>query len=130
MDNEDYINDEELEQQEQSRSYSKKGSPQNSTLDKGKQLIQKAKDGSLKEDFGKVKEGIGKIKSGDKSGIGDIMDGTDAFRSKGKIEELGSDIKHVGETMQKAGDAAKKLGSGMKKGSKAAEKAGAATERI
>lgn len=129
MDNEDYINDEELEQQEGSRSYSKKGSPQNSTLDKGKQLIQKAKDGSLKEDFGKVKEGIGKIKSGDKSGIGDIMDGTDAFRSKGKIEELGSDIKHAGETIQKAGDAAKKLGSSMKKGSKAAEKAGAATEK-
>ena len=112
MDNDEYIYDEGLEEQE-SRSYSEKGSQSNKTLDNGKKLIDKARDGSLKEDYNKVKEGVSKIKSGDKSGVGDIMDGTDAFREKGNIEKAGSGIKNARETLEKVGNAAKKAGSGI-----------------
>lgn len=127
MDDE-YIYDEELEEQ-QSGSSSKRSSNSNNTLDSGRKIIEKAKDGSLKEDYGKVKEGIGKLKSGDKTGISDIMDGTSDFRDKGKIEDTGNKIKKAGETAEKIGDAAKKAGSNIKNASKAGEKASEGVEK-
>lgn len=124
----DYIYDEELEEQ-QSSSTSKRSSNSNNTLDNGRKIIEKATDGSLKEDYGKVKEGIGKLKSGDKTGISDIMDGTSDFRDKGKIEETGNKIKRAGESAEKIGDAAKKAGSNIKNASRAGEKASEGVEK-
>ena len=122
MDNEEYIYNEEVDESESS-SYSRKKPAKSNTLDKGKELVKKAKDGSLKENVNQIKQGIGNIKSGDlKSGVGNIMDGSSPFRDKGKIENTGSDIKNAGNALQKTGDAAEKLGRNLKNASNAGEK--------
>lgn len=131
MDNEEYIYDEGLEQEE-SGSYSRKQRPQksNNNLDKGRQLIKDAKDGTLKENVEKVKSGIGDMKSGDtKSGVSKIMDGTDGYRPKGKIEEAGSDIKNFGEGMKKVGEGAEKAGKSLQNSSKAGKNISDAGEK-